>query len=1103
MWQEWGIYFWFEHDGGHHRLVLCDAIGAHRVHGPAYRRLRYQASEARIDEEHIHTLTMSSALTVGAVRTIDYDYTRPRADLSITREAPQDTAWAQQEHYIWGDYTQPLAGAGGAGGQPNLPHQEAEHLARVHAEAFHSQGLRARGAGHLRGLIAGQTFMLTHYPEDAANREYLVVSCALTVQERTETSQSPSGPRFCYESQFEIQPANTAFHLQRTLEKPRAGPEIAIIVGPQGREIWTDTYGRVKVQFPWDRQGRGDERSSCWVRVSSAWQGDGFGASHVPRIGQEVLIGHVQDDPDLPMVIGRMVNASQMPAWELPGNQALSGIRSRELGGTRANHLLMDDTQGQLQMQLSSDHALSQLNLGHITRVPGSVGRQDARGEGFELRTDAHGALRAAQGMLISTDARPNAQGHAKDMGEVHQRLSAALDTQARLTGADQAEIVRAIHAQNEAIRGNANTAGNAFPELTQPHLTLSSPAGIQATTAGSTHLASADHLALTTGGHVCMAAGKSWFARVRDSFKVLAHKLGIQLVAASGKVQVHAHDDAIELVARRAVEIMSAEDWINLTAKEGIRLQVGKTMLSLTDDGIRGFTPGVSHMHAADHQDLGPVVVPATVVAATGISPLTEAKQSHVTEHFVLAEHGSGLRLPAQRYRVTLDDGRTVEGTSNAQGETDLVMSDSLQIALLELLRHDGTNHPIALFQPALTQDAGAVNTPPALAMEKQPTRRQRIGTREATANAIAPTSQGYTPQYARCSPNNWGMRYSTADESRRGQLAFPVVRAYAKAMRACLLEQVQWGSNYFGPEGGSPVLRLQWPLSDVSKKQLIKLIHPIVGAALSAPSPAGFGIPKAAWPKLSIRTLAGSSAMGTFTVGTWVLEINASALEGAFGATTNAEGRRICLGVIRELAKTLYHEARHCQQAFWVYAMAQQQPQNFPDTPAIMQWPTIAAGRYAEGRAAAALAAEASIPDEPTALIGIKRMAVGQYLWTLNLWRQANWYPSYAPNKADLEHEYANARKAAIDLLQHIGIGGTSIDVDKMVAQPYELRADYTGRPWEDDAFYCEQLTGNYWDGSTLELVAADQCSRAHELASRSPELASRHAEQGSGGQ
>jgi len=88
-------------------------------------------------------------------------------------------------------------------------------------------------------------------------------------------------------------------------------------------------------------------------------------------------------------------------------------------------------------------------------------------------------------------------------------------------------------------------------------------------------------------------------------------------------------------------------------------------------------------------------------------------------------------------------------------------------------------------------------------------------------------------------------------------------------------------------------------------------------------------------------------------------------------------------------------------------------------------------------------------------------------------------------------------NARKAAIDLLQHTGIGGTPIDVDKMAAQPYELRADYTGRPWEDDAFYCEQLAGNYWDGSTLELVAVDQCGRAHELASRSPELAARHAE------
>ncbi|WP_375508231.1 type VI secretion system Vgr family protein [uncultured Caballeronia sp.] len=628
LWQEWGIYFWFDHGDGKHRLVLCDSIGAHKPHGDAYSTIRYEAPTGkRIDEEHIHSLSVTSTLTTGGVTSVDYDYTWPRADLTSDRQDPRDTAFAGTEIYEWGDYAQPQAGATGLSGEHNQPRDEAKFLSLVRMQALRCPGLRANGIGNMRGLVTGQTFNLTHAPQANSNREYLVVSSTLDIENVGEESLPGGSPgnsqRYRCETKFVIQPSSEVFRPQRTIPKPRThGPETAIVVGPDNQEIWTDAYGRIKVQYFWDRLGQTNERSSCWMRVSSPWQGNQFGAIHLPRIGQEVIVDHLRGDPDLPIVTGRVVNEFQSPNWKLPDNQALSGFRSRELGGGRANHLLMDDTEGKIQTQLSSDHALSQLNLGSITRVPGNTGRQDARGEGFELRTDAHGVVRAAQGMLLTTEARKNAQSHAKDLGETLQRLTQARDLHESLaelaqqckaqdTGADQSDVAKAIKTQNNAIRGGTKTDDNAFPEIASPQLTLASPTGIQTSTAGSTHLASDEHLAITTGGNVGVATGNSFFASARNQFSLFVHKLGIKLIAASGNVRIEAQSDAIEIIANRVVEIMSMTDWINLKANQGIRLNGGGTELEISAKGILGFTDGQFLVHASDHGTPGPQSMP------------------------------------------------------------------------------------------------------------------------------------------------------------------------------------------------------------------------------------------------------------------------------------------------------------------------------------------------------------------------------------------------------------------------------------------------------------------------------------------------------------
>jgi type VI secretion system VgrG family protein len=648
LWEEWGIFYFFEHSDSKHRLVLCDTVGALKPLGEAYQTIRYEAPTGRrIDEEHIYALSITHALTTGAVTSVDYDYTWPRADLKVQREDPRDTGLANQEHYTWNDYAQPQAGAAGLSGDHNAPRTEAEYLTLVQMQALRAQGLRASGEGNLRGLVVGQTFTLANYPQQAANREYAIIESELTIEDVGEASGS--GQRYHCKSTFTIQPGNEAFRLSRTIEKPRiGGTEYAVVVCPENQEIWTDALGRVKLQFLWDRLGRNDENSSCWVRVAGAWHGDQFGGIFLPRRGHEVSVGFVNGDPDLPVVLGSATNAFNEPPFELPQNQALAGYRSREIGGRRANTLAFDDTHGKIQAQLSSDEGNSQLSLGYITRIAGNAGRQEERGRGFELATGLWGVVRATLGMLITTEARPNAEGHVKDMGETIQRLTQARDTHERLTelaqqnqaqdaDGDQSEITDALKAQNDSIRGGAKSAGNDFPELDEPHLTLASPAGIQATTAGSTHIASGEHLALTTGEHLGIATGKSLFATVKEKLRIFVYHAGIKLIAGAGSIDIKALTDGINLIAK--LEIRQTASRIEIVADKELYLRGGQSSIRLNESGITSDTPGQWQSYAATHQMPGPK-------SALGNVPAAELKVCELSTAKAAAQHAAIVPL-------------------------------------------------------------------------------------------------------------------------------------------------------------------------------------------------------------------------------------------------------------------------------------------------------------------------------------------------------------------------------------------------------------------------------------------------------------------------
>jgi type VI secretion system secreted protein VgrG len=625
--QEYGISYHFEHSEGAHRLVLSDAMAAYRAcPSAAYANVEFHTPGYKTDAEYIHRFTVHNQLTSGAYLTRDYDYTRSKAQLIGKHSAPRPTSHADGEVYQYhasvggSHFAQPEAGTTGA----NDPSTEARAFARLRMQQLRTHGARAQGAGHLRGMVPGCTFRMQRHPRESANAEYLILQTAFVIENAGQESQlqdvAPGrSQNWTVTVDFTAHPINEELRPALTRPKPKTGgPQNAVVVGPADQDIWTDEYGRIKVQFPWDRHGQFNQNSSCKVRVSAAWAGNQLGAIHVPRIGQEVVIEFFGGDPDLPICTGRVYNQMNLPPFKLPDQAALSGFRSRELvggGGNsaagRGNQLVLDDTAGKIQAQLKSDHQCSSLSLGAITRVEDNAGRKDPRGQGYELRTDGHGVMRAADGMLITTEARMDAAGHAKDLGDALPRLALARDliegqsdaarTSKAQTKDDQAAVAKALKKQNDAIKGrDGNAQEGRFPELEDPHLVLASPSGIAFTSGGSTHMASVAHTQITSSAHTSINSGGSLIAVALEAFKVYAMQSGMEVIAAQADIEIKALQNSIRMLAKDKIELTA--DIINITAKTRLTINGGGSYGEYIAGSITKGTTGKYTNHAVVH---------------------------------------------------------------------------------------------------------------------------------------------------------------------------------------------------------------------------------------------------------------------------------------------------------------------------------------------------------------------------------------------------------------------------------------------------------------------------------------------------------------------
>ncbi|WP_428942538.1 type VI secretion system Vgr family protein [Xanthomonas oryzae] len=481
-----------------------------------------------------------------------------------------------------------------------------------------------------------------------------------------------------------------------SLRRPTAsGPQTATVVGKAGEVVDTDEMGRILVQMHWplaQEHAKGgacyDERSSTRVRYASPSASEGFGHQFIPRVGDEVLIEFLHGDIDRPIAVavihnGRRPTAAFSGARGLPGNRALSGILTREHNGSGANELLFDDTTGQPRARLASTHQASELNLGYLTH-PRADGQADPRGQGAELRTDAAAALRAAQGMLLTTYARSQAAGHQLDRDELDALLAQCLELFKGLGDYAAQHGGQAMEAsEQDALRQALQgwPSGTDRSAAGKPLMAFAASEGMVSATPHS-HLSYAGHnIDSVAQQHLQLTSGQATRVHAGQGIALFAQSSGLSAIANQGPVRLQAQADALVANAQTNLQLTANTGEVLLSAPRIRLVAEDGSFLSIGGGGITLGTQGGVELHAASHALLGPSTEQVDR-PSFGKDGTDQKFQLHYPSH--------GADTPQlaanQPYSITLDDGRVVQGVSDANGLTDLLRDEVTRIARIEV---------------------------------------------------------------------------------------------------------------------------------------------------------------------------------------------------------------------------------------------------------------------------------------------------------------------------------------------------------------------------------------------------------------------------------
>jgi len=715
---------------GHTLFVFDDAC---QLTPSAAGNVRFHRDAATEERDAITAWSAARTLRPGSISLHSWDYKNPSANVFMHTAAQSYNDQGLQGKGIASSLDDYHVAAPHLGedlhdltllGAARMAHHDYE------AKRFHAEG-------SVRDLAVGEWFTLQGHPEidthPPGEREFVVTSQHIVAQNnlpvelgaRVERLFNRSGWRRGEYDLFANGDDNgeplryrTRFTCVRRgvrivpppATRPRPALQSAIVVGPENEQVWCDELGRVKVHFPATQpQGRaGGDSDSAWVRVASSWAGNGPGSSAqcgarlLPPVGAEVLVDWAGGHPDKPVIVGQLYNgAGTPPAFRhedcLPKARYQSGIRSREVRGTRGNQLRLDDTPGQISAQLASDHAASELNLGYLTAAR-SDGAAVARGEGAELRSEEAIALHAARGILLSAWkllgssrarggqlARDDFLALLRECGE----LSAALgDSAAQNDGLPfDPKEQEALLAKFSGWEDGSNTRPDAA-ERGAPLIGIASAAGIGFASSGAIVSYSAknadtvaqQHLQMTAGQRVAVNAGQ-----------------GISLFAQAGGLTGIAHTGKLLLQSQRDDTVINSASNLALSATEGTATVSAKVILLVAEDGSflkLGDGPPVLgsrqplKFHAPEFRFDGP----ETMAAQLPTFGEGRADQKFAVRYArgVPLEDGSrplGSAVEDARLKVRLSDGSDLQARSGADGKSDPVERDAMHMADIDLM--------------------------------------------------------------------------------------------------------------------------------------------------------------------------------------------------------------------------------------------------------------------------------------------------------------------------------------------------------------------------------------------------------------------------------
>jgi type VI secretion system secreted protein VgrG len=335
-----GIFYFFEHSADKHVLVLVDDVSKCKK-AKGYESVPFyppSASHAIRERDHLQSWSVQKSFQSGNYATRDYNFEQPSPVLAGTASVSRKHDAGKFEMFDFPADANPLSTS------------TVERVAKLRIQELQAAQMVARGGGDAAGLAVGHACTLAGHPRDTLNIDYMVTATSIELSNDSyHAGESSKGLQFSIS--LEAVDVREPFRPARLTPKPIIhGTQTAVVVGPKGDEIHTDEFGRIKVQFHWDRYGQLDDKSSCFVRVGQMWAGKSWGGIHIPRIGQEVIVSFLEGDPDRPLVIGSVYNGANKPPFALPDNKTQSGIRSRSsLQGTpdNCNEFRFEDKKGQ------------------------------------------------------------------------------------------------------------------------------------------------------------------------------------------------------------------------------------------------------------------------------------------------------------------------------------------------------------------------------------------------------------------------------------------------------------------------------------------------------------------------------------------------------------------------------------------------------------------------------------------------------------------------------------------------------------------------------------------------------------------------------------